>query len=279
MKDLTDKVGVVTGGGSGIGRGIALGLAGEGMHVAVLDIHRPSAEAVVGEIAAAGGRALAVETDVTRMDSLESAAKRVADEAGGANVLCANAGVLGRVASLDDHSVEDWEYTLSVNVLGVVKTVKAFLPLLRRSAPDAHVVNTASLGGLIATEGFPIGAYIASKYACVGYSEMLRGELADEGIGVSVLCPGVVASDLLNTSSRNRPGGFGEQAAPDLGSPSQGSPAAIAAMPAEEVGPVVVDAIRANRLHVLTHPESRPMVERRFAAILDDYDFAAKRRA
>ena len=184
------------------------------------------------------------------------------------NLLCANAGVLARIGSLADHSIEDWEYTLSVNVMGVVKTVAAFLPALRASAPDAHIVNTASLGGITAEVRAPLGAYIASKYACVGYSEMLRAELAGEGIGVSVLCPGVVASNLTATSAENRPEAFGEQAAPQLASMGGAAAAASAlaarAMPAEDVGPIVVRAIRANRFHVLTHPRARPLVEGRF---------------
>ena len=282
MKDLAGKVAVVTGGGSGIGRGISLGLAAEKMTVAVADVRAESAEAVAAEITERGGRGFAVQVDVTSVESLATAAKQIVAEAGGVNLLCANAGVLARIASLDDHTIEDWEYTLSVNVLGVVKTVKAFLPALRASAPDAHIVNTASLGGLMSTEGIPIGAYIASKYACVGYSEMLRTELGAEGIGVSVLCPGVVASDLMNTSSQNRPEAFGQQPAPAFaagGGNSDAPPGAISMMPAEEVGPIIVTAVRENRLHVLTHPESRPAVERRFRAVFDDFDFAAKEKA
>ena len=155
MKNLAQKVAVVTGGGSGIGRGVALGLASEKMTVAIADIRAESAEAVAAEIKERGGQAFAIQVDVTSVESLEAAAKQVADEAGGVNLLCANAGVLGRIASLDEHTIEDWEYTLSVNLLGVVKTVKAFLPMLRKSAPDAHIVNTASIGGLMSAEGFP----------------------------------------------------------------------------------------------------------------------------
>ena len=151
MKDLAGKVAVVTGGGSGIGRGIALGLASEKMTVAVADVRAESATAVAAEITERGGSAFAIHLDVTSVESLATAAKQVAAEVGGANLLCANAGVLARIASLDEHTVEDWEYTLSVNLLGIVKTVKAFLPLLRESAPDAHIVNTASLGGLTST--------------------------------------------------------------------------------------------------------------------------------
>lgn len=281
MIELEGKVAVVTGGGSGIGRGISLGLAAEGMALAVADVNAASAEAVAKEVGAQGGRAIAIAVDVTSPDSLAAAAKEIEAQLGGVNLLCANAGVLARIASLADHTIEDWEYTLGVNVLGVVKTVDAFLPLLRKSAPDAHVVNTASLGGLIATEGFPIGAYIASKYACVGYSEMLRAELASEGIGVSVLCPGVVESSLVDTSTRNRPEGFGTQPAPRMAvtaSDADRSTAQITAMPAEAVGPIVVDAVRENRLHVITHPDSRGAVERRFGQITADFNFADQRK-
>jgi NAD(P)-dependent dehydrogenase (short-subunit alcohol dehydrogenase family) len=274
VDDLTGRVAVVTGGGSGIGRGIALGLAAEGATVAVADVQEPAARAVAAEIESAGGRALAIAVDVTSAASLVAAAKEIVARAGGVNLLCANAGVLARVGPLAEHTIEDWEYTLSVNVLGIVKTVAAFLPALRASAPDAHIVNTASLGGLTSGVRAPIGAYIASKYACVGYSEMLRAELAPEGIGVSVFCPAVVASNLTRTSAENRPSAFGVQAAPPGGA---APPPAAREMAAEDVGPIVVRAIRADRLHVLTHPEWRPLVERRFAGMLEDFEFAAGR--
>jgi NAD(P)-dependent dehydrogenase (short-subunit alcohol dehydrogenase family) len=279
MDDLTGRVAVVTGGGSGIGRGVALTLGAEGMTVAVADVQQLNARAVAAEIESKGGRALAVRVDVTSVESLAAAAKEIVARAGGVNLLCANAGVLARVAPLSDHTIGDWEYTLSVNVMGIVKTVDAFLPALRASAPDAHIVTTASLGGLTADVRAPIGAYVASKYACVGYSEMLRAELASEGIGVSVLCPGVVASNLTGTSAENRPGAFGAQAAPRLGpADSSGAgapPPPVWMMAAEDVGPIVIRAIRANRFHVLTHPRARPLVEGRFRAMLEDFDFAA----
>lgn len=278
MDDLSGRVAVVTGGGSGIGRGLALGLAAEGMTVAVADVQSAKARAVAAEVEATGGRAFPVDVDVTSAGSLAAAAEAVVARAGAVNLLCANAGVLARIGPLDAHTVEDWEYTLSVNVLGVVKTVDAFLPALRARAPDAHVLTTASLGGLVSEVRAPIGAYTASKYACVGYSEMLRAELAVEGIGVSVLCPGVVASNLMGTSAENRPGAFGAQADPQLTSQGGGRDAARLAdfaMPAEDVGPIVVRAIRANRLYVLTHPQTRGLVEARFRGMLDDFDFAA----
>lgn len=278
MHDLRGRVAAVTGGGSGIGRGLCLGLAAEGMTVAVGDVQAAKAEAVAAEVEAAGGHAFAVAVDVTSAPSLAAAAKEVVARAGGVNLLCANAGVLARIGPLEAHSTLDWEYTLSVNVLGVVKTVNAFLPALRASAPDAHILTTASLGGLVSEVRAPIGGYTASKYACVGYSEMLRAELEGQGIGVSVLCPGVVASNLMGTSAENRPHAFGSQAAPQLTPRGGGNDAARLAdfaMPAEQVGPIVVRAIRGGRFHVLTHPQTRRLVEDRFRGLLEDFDFAA----
>ena len=154
------------------------------------------------------------------------------------------------------------------------------MAVLRERAPDAHIVTTASLGGLVSDVRAPIGAYVASKYACVGYSEMLRAELAGDGIGVSVLCPGVVDSNLMATSADNRPRAFGTQAAAQLaavgstgGAGAPPPPAKV--MPAEHVGPIVIRAIRANRFHMLTHPQARRLVESRFRGMLADFDFAA----
>jgi NAD(P)-dependent dehydrogenase (short-subunit alcohol dehydrogenase family) len=275
MDDLKGRTAVITGGGSGIGRGVALTLGAEGMAVAVADIAQASADAVAAEIEAAGGRAIGIGVDVTSVESLAAAADEIVAETGGVNLLCANAGVLARVGPLAAHTIADWEYTLSVNVLGIVKTVNAFLPALRASAPDAHIVTTASLGGLVSEVRAPVGAYIASKYACVGYSEMLRAELAGQGIGVSVLCPGVVASNLMDTSAANRPSSFGEHA--QLGGPGGGDapPPPAKAMPAEDVGPIVIRAIRANRFLALTHPQTKPLLEDRFRGLLEDFDFAA----
>ncbi len=121
MNELTGRVAVVTGGGSGIGRGIALALGAEGMTVAVADIQMSNAEAVAAEIESAGGCALGIGVNVTPVESLAAGAAKIVAQVGGVNLLCANAGVLARIGPLADHTIGDWEYTLSVNVMGVVR--------------------------------------------------------------------------------------------------------------------------------------------------------------
>jgi NAD(P)-dependent dehydrogenase (short-subunit alcohol dehydrogenase family) len=275
MQQLAGRTAVVTGGGSGIGRGLARGFAAEGMRVAVLDLNADAATAVAGEITSAGGQAHAIRVDVTSSEDLARAAAEVEVELGGVNVLCANAGVMLPIGPLSEKSESDWEYVFSVNVHGVVKTVAAFLPLLR-AADEAHIVNTASLGGIVSVPQVPLGVYIASKYACVGYSECLRAELAKEGIGVSVLCPGVVESELYRTSAAQRPERFGGPET--LGPPERGGAAPPRAMAAEDVGPIVVRGIRENRLHIFTHPDALPLAKARFDVIRGDFEAEAEAR-
>jgi NAD(P)-dependent dehydrogenase (short-subunit alcohol dehydrogenase family) len=269
MERLAGRTAVVTGGGSGIGRGIALALAGEGVHVAVADIEPQAAEGVAAEVRACGVRSLAAPSDVTRPESLRGLAARVERILGSVHVLVNCAGVVHERGTLAERTDDDWLWVFSVNLHGVVRSVQVFLPALRAHGDEAHIVNTASMAGLVAVPDLGIGIYTASKYACVGYSEILRQELAPLGIGVSVLCPGMVESNLARTSARNRPAEYGGP----LAEPGE-TPADVRAqmMPAEECGRIVVRGIRENRLHILTHPGTRPLVEARFRQILADYD-------
>jgi NAD(P)-dependent dehydrogenase (short-subunit alcohol dehydrogenase family) len=260
MKELAGRTAVVTGGASGIGRGIALALAAAGMRVAVADLDGDGAAGVAREL---GAGAFGLRVDVTSTESLAAAAEEVRARTGGAHVLVNNAGVMLPLRPIREASEADWEFVLSVNLLGVVKGVAAFLPQLRAAAPEAHVVNTASMGGLAAVPMFPLGPYVTSKYACVGYSESLRA--------------GMVATNLAASSAKARPARLGRQAAP---SATEAPDPALAEhfWKAEDVGPVVVRGIRANRLHLLTHLEARAQVERRFRGILADFDAEAHER-
>ncbi len=206
MRELSGKVAVVTGGGSGIGQGMVVAFAQAGMHVVIADIDLPAAEKVAAEASALGVKALAVATDVTKRGSVEALAERVYGELGAAHLLCNNAGVavFGQLDAMTDH---DWRWVLDVNLEGVVNGLQAFLPRMKAQSGEKHIVNTASVAGIAAFAG--LGVYVATKYAVVGISESLRAEGESYGLGVSVLCPGVVRTRIFE-SERIRPAALGE---------------------------------------------------------------------
>jgi len=270
MEDLHGKVAVVTGGGSGIGRGIALAVAREGMHVVLADIELEAAESVAREVAAQEVECLAVQADVSSLDSMHELADRTFDRFGAVHLLCNNAGVF-TLGTLTDATEADWDWLLRVNVMGVVHGLKAFLPGMRAQTGEAHVVNTASLAGLIAPRGVPIGVYTATKYAVVGISETLRMELEPDGIGVSVLCPVGVQTRIWE-AERNRPAELGGPQNMDSRGDFSAQGVADGQLDPEEVGRMVVAGVKANNLYVMTHPETKELVRRRFEAIMAAFE-------
>ena len=274
MEQLSGRTAVVIGGGSGIGRGIALALAEEGMNLVIADIERDTAEAVAEEARKQNARALAVAADATKPDSLERLAAEAYGEFGAVHLLSNNAGVVPTLGLLEDRSDDDWLWVMSVNLHGIVRCVQAFLPRIKAQGGEAHIQNTASMAGITVSSVHGIGVYTASKHACVGYTLSLRKELADAGIGVSVLCPGMVVSNLAATSARNRPEDFGgplrEPGPPD-------SKLLAQMMSAEECGKIVVRGIRENRAYIITHPKTLTQVEEQHRQLVADYE--SERRA
>ena len=256
MQELKGRVAVVTGGGSGIGAALARAFASHGMDVVVADIDVTGAEQVAADVRAAGRRALAVQADVSKLAAVEALAERSYRELGGCHVLCNNAGVIV-VGSLESRSAKDWEWVLGVNLWGVVHGLLAFLPRMLAQPGQKHIVNTASTAGLIPTPG--VGVYATAKYAVVGLSEHLRMDLAKHEIGVSVLCPGGVQTQILR-SERNRPA---ELAAPqvfpdDLRRMATGEERHPDEMqPPEAIAAAVLEGIRANDAYIFTHPHYR----------------------
>jgi NAD(P)-dependent dehydrogenase (short-subunit alcohol dehydrogenase family) len=185
---------VITGGGSGLGRALALEYAREGWRVAVLDRKRETAEAVAREVEAAGGKSLALACDVTDVDAVSHAATAIGRGWHGLDVLVNNAGIAGS-GTLVDTPEEDWRQIIEVNLFGVVNTSRAFLPAMIR-AGSGHVVNVASAAGFVSAPG--MAAYNASKAAVISISESLRVELSAHGIGVSVACPSFFRTALLD---------------------------------------------------------------------------------
>jgi meso-butanediol dehydrogenase / (S,S)-butanediol dehydrogenase / diacetyl reductase len=208
LEDLHGKIAVVTGGGSGLGAAMCRELARAGMAVGVLDIDEAAASETAGSIGAEFGVASsALQVDVGDSDSVREAAAAVAETFGGCDVLCANVGVQ-QFGAIDRLTEDDWTWVLNVNVLGTVRTVASFLPLLRAREGLRRVVLTASSGAFI--PGIRLGAYQTSKYAIVGYGETLRQELADEGIGVMIVFPAGMTTRHLESSARARPADKGE---------------------------------------------------------------------
>lgn len=267
MKDLAGKVAVVTGAGGGIGERLATAFADEGMHVVVADIEPASAERVAADVASRGVRALAAQTDVADPSSVEDLAQRAYAELGACHVLCNNAGVLlmGRTV---EQTINDWRWVFSVNLFGVVHGISSFLPRMCGQGGEAHIVNTASVAALGGE-----GAYGASKTAVLSLSESLHRELQGTGIGVSVLCPSYINSNILG-AQRNRPASFGPRAAEPMGAGpvTTGLDGSVVARDA-------IDAIRENRLYVFTWPEQmspRPRAVERFEALLAAIDAGRK---
>lgn len=188
---------VITGGGSGLGRALALEYARAGWRVAVLDRDAPGAATVAGEIEAAGGKALVLACDVTNAVAVGRASARIRRAWGGLDLLVNNAGIAGS-GMVADTPAEDWRRIMEVNFFGIVTVCQAFLPAMLR-AGAGHVVNVSSAAGFVSAPG--MAAYNASKAAVISLSESLRAELAPHGIGVSVVCPSFFRTNLLEDFS------------------------------------------------------------------------------
>jgi NAD(P)-dependent dehydrogenase (short-subunit alcohol dehydrogenase family) len=261
---------VITGAGSGIGRALAFECANQNMDVVVADISAEAAEIVAQAVLRLGRRCISVRTDVTDRSSVEALADRVYHEFGSVQILFNNAGVnvSGRVMDLSE---ANWQWMFAVNFWGVLNGVKAFVPRMLAQTGERHIVNTSSLAGVsISTNA--TSAYHSSKFAVTAMSAMLRGELAQEGIGVSILCPGTVATK-LGEGVRFRPERFGGPQEPVATPPSSSHWAGSLREP-EEVAPHILEAVWANRCFIFTHPETRIAVEEYFTRVLSDYDDA-----
>ena len=273
MRELDGRVALITGGGGGIGRAIALTLAGEGMRVVVADVERDAAEAVAAELAASGAEASAETVDVTDPAAVEALAERCDERYGGVDVLCNHAGVVGPTP-IGPASLDNWRWVVDVNVLGLVHAIHAFVPRMLARIGDeggeAHVVNASSIAGLLAGGRWEISAYRASQLAIVGMSRDLRNELAGSGIGVTVLCPGAVATRMWQ-AGRNRPA---ERGGPETYQRPSGLDGRV--IDPLEVGRRTLHAIRENQLYAITHPERRDVVEAVTSGLLDAFDLAAK---
>jgi NAD(P)-dependent dehydrogenase (short-subunit alcohol dehydrogenase family) len=251
-------VAVVTGGASGIGRALCLAFARAGARVVVADLDEAGMTETAAGVAKAGSRALAVRTDVSRLGDVRALADRAWEEFGAVHVLCNNAGI-ALWGGLDTATHQDWEWAIGVNLWGVIHGVEVFVPRMIAQQSEGHIVNTASMAGLIASEG--LGVYNTTKYAVVGLSETLQKDLRRHDIGVSVLCPmGVTTA--IRQSARSRPAALRNTGAPETGDEVE---LIGRYLTPEHVADRVLRAVLDNRLYVITHPEGLEPLRRRFA--------------
>ena len=270
MENFKGKTAVITGAGSGIGRGMAIAFAREGMQIVVSDIERAAADKVVAEIVAAGGKAAAIATDVASLDSVRSLAAFTERTYGAVDVLCNNAGVsIGRRGV--DATHEDWTWVLGVNLWGVIHGIEAFLPGMRARKTECHIVNTSSMNGI-----FPSGRsalYSTTKYGLLGLSETLANELAGSHIGISILCPASVDTRIFE-SERNRPAAL-VPTLPD-GLPEVPPPRSVfdisPPLDPVTVGELVLNGIRRRQLHIFTDMKVKPIIEARHQRMMKEFD-------
>lgn len=262
------QVAVVTGGASGIGLGLVEGFLARGLRVVVADVRQDAVGEVVDRLQHDGSDVIGVPTDVRDPDAVEALAAATLARFGRVDVVCNNAGVVGPFAPTWEQDLATYRWIIDVALMGVVNGIHAFVPHLVRQG-SGHVVNTASVGGLIVLPG--LSPYNAAKHAVVGLSETLLAELrqAGTGVGVSILCPGMVSTPLALTSDLNRPEGVPAAAVPPPRMEEAGTGHG-SIWTAADIAVAVLSAIETDRLHVITHPETVQPIRARIDSVLAD---------
>ena len=269
MQVFRDRTAFITGGASGIGLAMARAFLDIGMNVFLVDIEQAALDAALNGLSNHGGRIAGTQCDVSVQALLEDAVALAIATFGKVHLVCNNAGV-SRAGPVERVTPSDWEWVISVNLMATVHGIRLFLPHMREHRQGGHFVNTASIAGL--APGALSGPYAATKFGIIGVSEVLAQELAGTDIGVSVLCPSMVRTNMVD-NGRNRPERFGGSfdLAGDVANAERNArylAANKAGLDPDSVPPMVLRAIRENRFYIFTHPESRNAVEARHDRIM-----------
>ncbi|KAA0218048.1 MAG: SDR family NAD(P)-dependent oxidoreductase [Lautropia sp.] len=270
MKAFAGKAAVITGAASGFGREFARIGAQLGMKLALADIQADALAATVDELRAQGALAFGEAVDVSRAADVERLAQRTLDAYGAVHLLFNNAGVAAG-GLIWEQTLKDWEWVLGVNLWGVVHGVRTFVPIMLAQGDECHVVNTASVAGLLSPQ--MMGVYNVSKHGVVTLTETLYQDLRVTGarIGVSLLCPAFVPTGIAQ-SHRHRPASLRDESAPTASmiAAQKASEKAVSSgrISAGEVAQMTFDAIRENRFYVITHPKILASVELRLHDVI-----------
>lgn len=272
MKDFKDRVAVITGAASGIGLALAQHCVRVGMKVVLADVEAEALAKTEAEMKSAGATVLAVRTDVSQAKDIEALSQKTLETFGAVHLLCNNAGVATGGTAVWESSLTDWEWVIGVNLWGVIHGLRTFVPIMLAQDTECHIVNTASMSGLIS---FPRGAvYAVTKHGVVTLSEALHHELAERGgkVKVSVLCPGLVKTRIVDCA-RNRPERL--PATAPMGPVEAAGWETLrqqmqTGMPPAQVADAVFQAIREERLYILTHPEGKDWIRTRMEDILQE---------
>ncbi|MHA2283729.1 MAG: SDR family NAD(P)-dependent oxidoreductase [Promethearchaeota archaeon] len=272
IKDFEGKVAVVTGGASGIGHGLAYAFAKRGCKIVLADIDKQALEKVSKELSEIGAEVMTVITDVSDPEQVAHLADASYERFGSVNILCNNAGV-GGGGPIRLMTLENWNWTFGVNLYGVIYGIKQFLNRMLESKEPCHIINTASLAGLLTGDGEP---YHASKFAVVAISETLAVECFNTNVGVSVVCPGYVNTNIIKNVEilRETRSGLWEPTPEmiEMSGPAMENIGKILAsgMDPKKMAEIVIRAIENDILFVITHPEYMPLIRDRFERISND---------
>jgi NAD(P)-dependent dehydrogenase (short-subunit alcohol dehydrogenase family) len=266
MKDFAGRTAFVTGGANGIGVGLVRALVAEGCNVAIADIRQESIDAVLKSMP--GQKVMGIKVDVSSRADMARAADVVEARFGNVSLLFNNAGI-NLFQTIEDSSYDDWDWVMGVNLQGPINGVATFVPRMIRAGNGGYVVNTASMAAFLSA-GIP-GIYNTTKFAVRGMSESLRASLAPRGIGVSVLCPGLVKS-YIYASNDIRPAELKAGAKPvDTENVKRLAEVHEFGMEPDVIAARTLEAMRENRFHIFSHPEFKDELRELFDEVLADF--------
>ncbi len=273
MSEIQGRVAFVTGGASGLGLSMARTLLQRGASVMLADRDEAGLDRALADLSKDSNAVSSIVCDVADAGQIEEAAQKTVEHFGKVHIVANNAGV-GLGGQPGEIPLQDWRWIVDINLMGVVHGVETFTPLIQSHGEGGHFINTASMAGHVSPGG--MGPYNATKYAVVGYSESLKAELMPHKIGVSVLCPGWVATN-IHTTGFGRPSNTIslEQAKQDP--QFQEMDAVIkGGLDPDQVADWVADCVESNRLYIFTHESMKIGIDMRYAQINEDYEAIIK---